>query len=221
MTEEGELRRRREAKGLAQEDLAKILGISRQSLHALESGKCFPSLPVLARLERFFEVSWRELFPELGAQYPLGEPTKQTNKGGPMTNKNFFNEFFDFHFPDDVFSFWRSDLFSRLSKVLKVDLADKGDAFELKADLPGFGKDEVEVEVRPREILIKAQRKEEEKREAKNYFYQETSASSLARRLSLPEEIDPEKAKAFLKNGRLTVVLPKVAREGGRKIKPE
>ncbi len=217
-----ELRRRRKAKGIAQEELAKFLGISRQSLHLLETGKCKPTLPLVAKIEHFFQSSWRELFPELASEYPLKDHKLQTNKGGSMRRKDLFDSFFEFRFPDfkELFSWSMPELWQRFSNVARIDLVDRGDHLELIADLPGFKKDEVEVEVKPDEVVIRAERKQEEKREAKDYFYHEATASQVARRVPLPTEVDPQKAEAELKDGRLKLVLPKARTEQGRTIKP-
>jgi len=53
--------------------------------------------------------------------------------------------------------------------------------------------------------------KHQEKREkAKGVYYNEATAAEVSRRIALPSEIDPDKSKAELKDGRLRVVLPKL-----------
>lgn len=220
-----ELRRRRKNKGFSQDQFAKILGISRQSLHSLETGRCRPSLNLLAKIERFFNSSWRDLFPEVAAQYPLSQKkeNKQTKKEGFMRKNDFFNDFFNFSFPDfnDFFTFSWPEVWKKMNSVVRVSLADEGDYLKLVADLPGFKKDEVEIEIRPREVLIKAERKEKEERKRKDVFCQEVMSSQVSRRVVLPVEVDSSKAKAELRDGRLEVVLPKSGFEKSKTIKPD
>ncbi len=56
------LRDLRTAKGMTQEDLAEIIGVSRQTINAIEKEKFDPSLPTAFRLARLFELKIEELF---------------------------------------------------------------------------------------------------------------------------------------------------------------
>ena len=57
-----DVRDMRSTKGLRQEDLARALKVSRQTINAIETGRYLPSLPLAIALARFFEVSVEELF---------------------------------------------------------------------------------------------------------------------------------------------------------------
>ena len=52
----------RRAKGLRQEDLAELLGVSRQTIIAIENNKYDPSLPLAMRLARCLQTTVEELF---------------------------------------------------------------------------------------------------------------------------------------------------------------
>ncbi|MBO8175622.1 MAG: helix-turn-helix transcriptional regulator [Thermococcus sp.] len=56
------LRELREARGLTQEELAKILGVTRQTIIAIEKGKYDPSLRLAFKIARFFEVKIEDIF---------------------------------------------------------------------------------------------------------------------------------------------------------------
>ncbi len=60
----------REEKGWSQGDLAEALGVSRQTVNALERGKYDPSLPLAFKIARLFKRSIEEIFE------PDGTPTK-------------------------------------------------------------------------------------------------------------------------------------------------
>jgi putative transcriptional regulator len=57
-----EVRQQRRQRGLSQSDLAASVGVSRQTIIAIESGKYSPSLPLAFRLARFFEQPVETIF---------------------------------------------------------------------------------------------------------------------------------------------------------------
>ena len=62
-----DVRQRRTARGLSQGSLGDALGVSRQTINAIETGRYLPSLPLAIGLARFFDASVEDLFhPEPG-----------------------------------------------------------------------------------------------------------------------------------------------------------
>ena len=62
-----EVRARREREGVSQGALADSLGVSRQTVNAIEKGRYMPSLPLAFELARYFETTIEDLFePENG-----------------------------------------------------------------------------------------------------------------------------------------------------------
>ncbi len=59
---QNDVRQRRLERGLYQADLAKELGVSRQTINSIETGKYVPSLPLALALGRFFGVPVEEMF---------------------------------------------------------------------------------------------------------------------------------------------------------------
>jgi putative transcriptional regulator len=57
-----DVRERREAEGLSQGALASEVGVSRQTINSIETGKYIPSLPLAIALARFFETTVEEMF---------------------------------------------------------------------------------------------------------------------------------------------------------------
>lgn len=57
-----DVRARREARGLSQGALGEELGVSRQTVNAIEQGRYLPSLPLAFALARFFEARVEEMF---------------------------------------------------------------------------------------------------------------------------------------------------------------
>ncbi|NCN68477.1 MAG: Hsp20/alpha crystallin family protein [Candidatus Altiarchaeum hamiconexum] len=105
-----------------------------------------------------------------------------------------------------------------------VDVVDKGDKFEVTADIPGIPKENLEVNVTDNEIEIKGNFEEKKKEEGKNYLKRERRAASVYRCVSLPAEVISDKASAKIENGILKISLPKKKPTGeqkARKIKIE
>jgi putative transcriptional regulator len=62
-----DVRRLRAARDLSQAALAQAMGVSRQTINAIETGRYLPSLPLAIGLARFFETTVEDLFhPEPG-----------------------------------------------------------------------------------------------------------------------------------------------------------
>jgi len=57
-----DVRLHRDEQGLSQGELAKELGVSRQTINSIETGKYVPSLPLAISLARFFDTTVEEMF---------------------------------------------------------------------------------------------------------------------------------------------------------------
>jgi HSP20 family protein len=108
----------------------------------------------------------------------------------------------------DVTPFWQRDW--NLTAVPAVDIAEKDQAFEVTAELPGMDEKNIEVKTANGNLVIKGEKKEEKEEKKKDYHLSERRYGSFERRFQLPEGVDAEKISAF-KNGVLTVILPKKA----------
>ena len=107
------------------------------------------------------------------------------------------------------------------SKLPSVDVVDREDEVCVRAELPGFKDDEIEVSVNDSTLTIKAESKSETKDEDGDYYRREISHGFMSRSVALPAEVDRDQAKARLKDGILEVTLPKVAKSKRQKVKIE
>ncbi len=82
-----------------------------------------------------------------------------------------------------------------------VDLVDHGDHYTIWAELLGFSKDMVDVQVNKDVIEISAERKRESEAKVKDYLHRERAYSALQRTITFPEEIVPEKVEGTRKMG--------------------
>lgn len=91
-----------------------------------------------------------------------------------------------------------------------VDMYETDDEVVVKATLPGIKPEELEITVTGNVLTLKGEVKEEEKVEKANYICQERRFGMFRRDLTLPVDVDVDKAKAEFENGVLTLTLPKV-----------
>ena len=85
-----------------------------------------------------------------------------------------------FHYFDDL----SRDLFRNDDESVspcRTDIVDKGDYFELRADMPGFKKEEIHIDVDGDRLTISAQHKEETEEEKGRYVRRERRTGSLTR----------------------------------------
>jgi HSP20 family protein len=99
-----------------------------------------------------------------------------------------------------------------------VDLEDKGKLFELTVDLPGFKKENVQIELTDDSVTVSAKRSAREDEEGKNFVRRERSSQMFYRKISLPEEIFSDEASAKLEDGVLEVSLPKRVPKESKKL---
>jgi HSP20 family protein len=102
-----------------------------------------------------------------------------------------------------------------------IDISETENEVIVRADLPGFSKEEVSVNATENTLTIEAKRKEKKEEKGERFYRIERKIGSLRRTVSLPVEIDAERAKAKMKDGVLEIVLPKKERRKGKEIEIE
>jgi HSP20 family protein len=95
------------------------------------------------------------------------------------------------------------------------------DTLIVKADLPGIDPKEVSISVTGNQLTIEGERKREEKKEEKDYVYQEVAYGKFSRTMTLPEGVDADKVKASYKNGVLEITMPAPKQIASKKIQIE
>ena len=102
---------------------------------------------------------------------------------------------------------------------LAVDVYQDEDNVYVKSTIAGVNPDDVDVSIHNDMLTIRGKRQQERGAKEADYFYQECFWGSFSRSIILPVEVKAEKIDAFLKDGILTVVLPKVKKGKPAKIK--
>ncbi len=103
--------------------------------------------------------------------------------------------------------------------TLTVDVYEDGDDIVVQSTVAGVEDDKLEVNITTESVTIRGERERSDKVSDKDYFYQELFWGTFSRTVILPHEVDPEKSSASLKNGILTIKMPKLDRAKAKKLK--
>jgi len=94
-------------------------------------------------------------------------------------------------------------------EAFALDMYETDDNVIVEAPLPGVKPEEIDIQVSGNVLTIKGERKEEKKEEKASYVYQERSFGGFCRSVTLPTDVDVDKAEAAFEHGVLTLTLPK------------
>ena len=104
--------------------------------------------------------------------------------------------------PEDHFS-------SDAEGQLTIDVYQNDNEIVIKSTIAGVKPEDLDVSINNDMVTIKGERKTEETVNAENYYYQECYWGHFSRSVVLPVDVISDKAEASLKNGILTIKLPK------------
>ena len=128
--------------------------------------------------------------------------------------KDLFDDFFDFPFYDNnEMDKLEKKLYGHRSKnLMKTDVREKKDSYEVDIDLPGFKKDEIKLELENGYLTISAAKgldKDETDKKTGKYIRRERYAGNLSRSFYIGDGVKQEDIKAAFKNGILSITVPK------------
>jgi HSP20 family protein len=103
-------------------------------------------------------------------------------------------------------------------KTPRVDVIDRDEDVLVKAELPGVEKKDLDIKVTDHTVTIKGTSRYERKEEKGDYYRSEMAQGIITRTVSLPSEVDGEKAKAVFKDGLLELTLPKIPERNEHKV---
>jgi HSP20 family protein len=102
-----------------------------------------------------------------------------------------------------------------------VDIREKQDRFEIRADLPGMVAEDIDVSLDNGVLHISGERRAEPRSEDDGIQRIERTCGSFSRRFTMPDTADAEGIKARASNGILEVSIPKLPEPKARRIKVE
>jgi len=98
-------------------------------------------------------------------------------------------------------------------------MAESDGEMTVKMEVPGVEKDQIQLTVADDHLVVRGEARKEKEEKKRNYYRQEIRYGAFQRAVPLPVEVDAARAKAELKNGMLTVTLPKSAQPKAREVK--
>ncbi len=98
--------------------------------------------------------------------------------------------------------------FGSMMPAIKTDIVDKGDRYILEAEMPGFGKDDINIYIDDNKLTIEAKHSENKEENNANYIRRERRYGSFTRSFDV-SDVDTEAISADYNNGVLTLELPK------------
>lgn len=101
---------------------------------------------------------------------------------------------------------------------LTIDVYQTDDDIVIKSTIAGVKPEDLDVNINNDMVTIRGERRQDEEIDSENYYYQECYWGPFSRSVILPIEILTEKAEASMKNGILTLRLPKADAIKSRKI---
>ena len=125
-------------------------------------------------------------------------------------NDNVFDDFFDFPFYDDRAE---KKLYGHhAANLMKTDIQEHEDGYTLEMDLPGFKKEEIQIELNNGYMTISAAKgldEDEKDKKSGKYIRRERYTGSCQRSFYVSEDVTEEDIKAEFKHGILKLFVPK------------
>ncbi len=182
----------RKERSLTQEGLADQLGISRQTVIALESGRCLPSLPLALQIAGIFGRPMEQIF---------------------LMDEALAQEMMRAH---ELMESEQMLLAAEATVPVAVDVYRLENDLIVEALVPGFTKEDITVEIESNRLILSGERTLSE--EGDEYLARELAIPSrFSRTLSLPVDIDTESVTAEVNDGLLRIKAP-LMRRGPQKI---
>ena len=117
---------------------------------------------------------------------------------------SILNRHFDSYYPE----FGYDEDMDKLS--MPVEVTDKEKEYDIRAELPGVKKEDLDIDVEKNTITIRAKKEEENEEGSKGYKKSEFKYGEFSRSVYLPQDINIEKTEAKLEHGVLKIQAPKM-----------
>ena len=102
---------------------------------------------------------------------------------------------------------------------LTIDVYQTATEIVIESAIAGVDPEDLDINVTTDSVSIIGRRRREKTVKEEDYFYRECYWGKFSRSIILPQEIDPEDSKVTLKNGILSILLPKLNKRKSKKLK--
>jgi len=101
---------------------------------------------------------------------------------------------------------------------LAIDVYETDSHFVIQSTIAGIKTEDLDITIENDIVTIRGSREKQISEETKKYYYQECYWGAFARQVILPEEVDGSKAEASMKDGVLTLKIPKIVKIQKHKV---
>jgi len=128
-----------------------------------------------------------------------------------LFTENLFDDLFDYDFSKQMNNLERKVYGKHANREMLTDVKESDDHYELEIDLPGFKKEDINVELNDGYLTISAQKAHENNDEDKkgNFIRQERYSGMMSRSFYVGEDITAEEIHGKYEGGVLTLNVPK------------
>lgn len=199
------LRELRHASELSQEELARELSVSRQSIISLEQGEYLPSTPVLLSMMEFFECNIDQLFS--GYKFKISPISTLADGGNNQSLRLLPNDLLNL---SDVQEPISQKTRYHTANLLNIYETDK--EYEIRLQLPNYTEDDINIEITDNTLTILGNIQKQLEDE-KKLIHQEWQNDQFTRSIKFTTQISEDDTEAKLENGTLIITAPKIAKK--------
>lgn len=122
-------------------------------------------------------------------------------------------------FGNDLGDWFRAE--AEVLHPLHLDVRESENEFTVRAEVPGFTAKDIEIKVEPHRVSIAGKRESKEEEKKGKAIWSELCSDQIMRSIDLPAHVDTSRTSAMLKDGVLTITLPKAAHAKAVRIEPK
>jgi len=119
---------------------------------------------------------------------------------------------------EELWEGWRPVLALRTEFMPRMEMYEEKDGLVIRTELPGVRKEDLNISITGDVLTLKAEKKQEEVTEGRDYYLCERSFGQYSRSVSLPFAVDTGKVEATLENGLLEIRLSKAEEAKAKQI---
>jgi HSP20 family protein len=136
-----------------------------------------------------------------------------------MNNLTAYHPFADPEFDELFRGFFRPVRVEKDQASFKMDVTEKGNAYVVKAEIPGVAKEDIQVSIEGNQVTIGADvKREADAGDGERLLHRERFHGSVRRTFTLPADLDEAASNARYENGVLELTLAKKPALAGRKL---
>ncbi len=150
-------------------------------------------------------------------------PRQRSRAVSQWSPRNEVQRIFDDFFRDfrDLASWSPQSVLGLTAGFPAVEMIEEKDKYMVKIDAPGLEKDDIRISITDNTLHVRGEVRQEEEREDRSYIYNERFYGAFSRDIPLPSAVNSDQVRAMVKNGVLTIDLPKSKEAMPKEIKVE